>query len=54
MTTFLKGAVKVFIARENVVNNGYGGTYESSLAQDGNQIWASDANREFYKIPGVT
>jgi len=54
MTTFLKGAVKVFIARENVVNNGYGGTYESSLAQDGNQIWASDANREFYQIPGVT
>ena len=54
MTTFLKGAVKVFIARENVVNNAYGGTYESSLAQDVNQIWAGDANREFYQIPGVT
>ena len=54
MTTFLKGAVKVFIARENVINDGFGGTYESALAQDGNQIWASDANREFYQIPGVT
>ena len=29
MTTFLKGAVKVFIAREIVVNNAYAGTYES-------------------------
>jgi hypothetical protein len=54
MTTFLKGAVKVFIARENKVSNGYGGTYESALAQDANQLYASDANREFYKIPGVT
>ena len=54
MTTFLKGAVKVFIARENVINDAFGGTYESALAQDGNQIWASDANREFYQIPGVT
>tara|TARA_R100000008_G_scaffold55075_1_gene33730 strand:+ start:3589 stop:4251 length:663 start_codon:yes stop_codon:yes gene_type:complete len=54
MATFLKGAVKVFIARENVVNNGYAGTYESALAQDANQLWASDANREFYQIPGVT
>ena len=54
MTTFLKGAVKVFIARENVINDAFGGTYESALAQDANQIWASDANREFYQIPGVT
>ena len=54
MTTYLKGSVKVFIARENVVNNAYGGTYESSLAQDANQIYASDANRELYLIPGVT
>ena len=54
MTTFLKGAVKVFIARENVVNNGYAGTYESALAQDANQLWASDAYREFWRIPGVT
>ena len=54
MTTFLKGAVKVFIARENVINDAFGGTYESALAQDGNQIWAGDANREFYQIPGVT
>ena len=54
MVTYLKGAVKVFLARENVVNNAYGGTYESSLAQDANQIWAGDANREFVQIPGVT
>ena len=54
MTTFLKGAVKVFIARENVINDAFGGTYESALAQDSNQLWASDANREFYQIPGVT
>jgi len=54
MTTFLKGAVKVFIARENKVSNAYGGTYESALAQDANQLWAGDANREFYQIPGVT
>ena len=54
MATFLKGAVKVFIARENKVNDAYNGTYESSLAQDANQLWPSDANREFFQIPGVT
>ena len=54
MTTFLKGAVKVFIARENVINDAFGGTYESALAQDANQLWASGTGRAFYQIPGVT
>ena len=54
MTTYLKGSVQVYIARENVEDNAYGGTYESSLAQDGNQIYASVATRKLYLIPGVT
>ena len=57
MTTFLKGAVKVFIARNNDVNNAYAATdgpNASGLVKAGTQLWASDTNKEYYQIPGVT
>jgi len=57
MTTFLKGAVKVFIARANDVSDTYAATdgpNASTLVKNACEIWDGDADRELYLIPGVT
>ena len=57
MATFLKGAVKVFIARANETNDTYAATdgpNASTLAKNATELWDGDANREYFLVPGVT
>jgi len=57
MTTFLKGAVKVFIARANDVSDQYAasdGPNASTLVKNACEVWDNDTGRELYLIPGVT
>ena len=54
MTTFLKGAVKVFIARANDVSDQYAasdGPNASTLVKNACEIWDNDTGRELYLIP---
>jgi hypothetical protein len=64
MTTFIKGAVKVFIARENVVNADYSGDYateadgsvlaEAAVRAIASSTGGDSATRVLFPIPGVT
>jgi len=57
MATFLKGAVKVYIARANELQDPFSATdgpNASTLAKNACELWDNKTTREYYVVPGVT